>query len=107
MEKIKLNATGPYILAILGFLCCCFGGLGIIPATIAYFMANSKHKLAMANPENYENPNVMKTPKTIALVVIIINALYLIMTIYRIATVGWDDMMLQSEQMMEQWGLEQ
>jgi len=107
MEKQKLNTTGPYILAILGFLCCCFGGLGIIPAAIAYFMANSKHKLAQANPENYENPNAMKTAKTIALVVMIINALYLLVTIYRIATVGWDEMMMQSNDMMEQWGIEQ
>lgn len=103
MEKQKLNSTIVYVLAILGFLCCCFGGLGFIFAGIAFFMAQSKLKEAYANPENYENIEGMKTAKIIALVVLGINLLYLIMTIYRIYTTGWDVMMEQSRELMEQF----
>ena len=49
----------------------------------------------------------MKTAKIIAMVVLIINILYLGYTIYRIATVGWDEMMEQSRELSEQWGFEQ
>jgi len=105
MEKQKLNSTVVYILSIVGFLCCCFGGLGVIPAGIAYFMANGKNKAAMANPELYENPSAMRTAKIVALVVVIINVIYLALTVYRIATVGWDEMMQQSQMQMEQYGM--
>lgn len=107
MEKIKLNPTVTYILSVLGLLCCCVGGLGIIPAGIAYFMANGKIKEANVNPENYENVKAMNTAKTIALVVLILNALYLIYTIYTISTIGWDEMMEQSRIRMEEMGIEQ
>ncbi len=103
MERIKLNTTVIYILSILGFLCCCVGGIGIVPSGIAFFMANSKLKEASMAPDNYDNYNGMKTAKTIALIVLIINALYLAATIYRISTIGWDGIMEQSRQMQEEW----
>ncbi|MGA1227061.1 MAG: CCC motif membrane protein [Tamlana sp.] len=104
MEQ-KLNPTIIYVLAILGLLCCCFGGLGFILAGIAFFIAQSKLKAVKLNPENYEaaSINAMNTAKIVALVILIINLLYLVMTIYRIYTVGWDELMEQSQQMMEQW----
>lgn len=104
MEQ-KLNPTIVYVLAILGLLCCCFGGLGFILAGIAFFIAQSKLKAAKLNPENYEaaSVNAMNTAKIVTLVILIINLLYLVMTIYRIYTVGWDELIEQSQQMMEQW----
>ncbi|MCH2489175.1 MAG: hypothetical protein MK211_03415 [Flavobacteriales bacterium] len=107
MEKQKLNTTLIYILSILGFLCCCFGGIGIVPSGIAFFIANGKVKEYENAPENFENGEAMKTAKIIAMVVLIINILYLGYTIYRIATVGWDEMMEQSRELSEQWGFEQ
>ncbi|MEH6704907.1 CCC motif membrane protein [Galbibacter orientalis] len=107
MEKQRLNPTLHYVLSILGFLCCCFAGLGFIPAGIAFFMANSKIKQAQLNPENYDNVKAMQTAKTVALVVLIINLLYLAVTIYRIATIGWDEIQLQQQEILEQWGIEQ
>lgn len=103
MEKQKLNSTIVYVLAILGFLCCCFGGIGFIFAAIAFFIAQSKLKEAYTNPENYENIEGMKTAKIIALVVLAINLLYFVMTIYRIVTIGWDGIMEQVRQLMEQF----
>lgn len=93
MEKQKLNSTLVYILAIFGFLCCCFGGIGLIFAGIAFYIAHTKLKEAYENPENYENIEGMKTAKIVALVVLIINLLYFIRVIYVISTIGWDGMM--------------
>ncbi|WP_346881452.1 CCC motif membrane protein [uncultured Algibacter sp.] len=105
MEQQKLNPTIVYVLAIIGLLCCCFGGLGFILAGIAFIIANSKLNAAKLNPENFEPNSVkaMNTAKIIALVILIINVLYLAMSIYRISTVGWDEMLEQSRQMMEQY----
>jgi len=103
MERKKLETTIVYVLAILGFLCCCFGGIGFIFAGIAFFVAQSKLKEAHANPENYENIEAMNTAKIVALVVLGINLLYLFYTVYQIYTIGWDELMEQSEIMMEQW----
>lgn len=105
METQKLNPTIVYVLAILGLLCCCFGGLGFILAGIAFFIANSKLKEVKNNPENYDPTSVksMNTAKIMAIIILIINVLYLAKTIYTITTVGWDDIMEQSRQMMEQY----
>ncbi|MFD1163037.1 MULTISPECIES: CCC motif membrane protein [Hwangdonia] len=104
MEQQKLNPTIVYVLAILGLLCCCFGGLGFILAGIAFFIAHSKLNAVKLNPENFEPASIkaMNTAKIVALVILIINILYLVMTIYRISTVGWDELMQQSQDMLEQ-----
>ncbi|GAL61927.1 hypothetical protein JCM19300_673 [Algibacter lectus] len=74
-------------------------------AGIAFFIANSKLNAAKANPEKYDPASVkaMNTAKIVALVILIINVLYLISTIYQIATVGWDQVMMQSQEIMEQY----
>lgn len=106
MERIKLNTSVIYILAGVGLLCCCLGGLGVIPAAIAFFMAQSQLNKAHANPEDYENISAMNTAKIVALVIAVICLIYLVMTVYQIYTLGWDTMMEQSTQMMEEWGFE-
>lgn len=105
MEQQKLNPTLVYVLAILGLLCCCFGGLGFILAGIAFIIAYNKLNVVKHNPENYEPVSVksMNTAKIVALVILIINILYLAKVIYSISTVGWDEMMEQSRQIMEQY----
>ncbi|WP_341216264.1 CCC motif membrane protein [uncultured Wocania sp.] len=104
MEQQKLNPTIVYVLAILGLLCCCIGGLGFILAGIAFFIAHSKLNAVKLNPEGFEPTSIkaMNTAKIVALVILIINILYFIMTIYRISTVGWDELMQQSQDMLEQ-----
>ena len=105
MEQQKLNPTLVYVLAIIGLFCCCFGGFGFILAGIAFFIATSKLNAVKLNPENFDHASVksMNTAKTVALVILIINVLYLIYTIYQISTVGWDEMMRRSQEMMEQY----
>jgi uncharacterized membrane protein len=88
LEKQKLNATLIYVLSLLGFLCCCLAGLGIIPSGIAYYISNKQLKLAYADHENYENIDAMKNSKTVALVILIINAVFLGFVIFRINEIG-------------------
>ena len=107
MEKQKLSTTTIYILSLVSILCCCFGGLGAILSGIAYYLAHSKLKEASLNPEEYENIDGMKTAKIVALVALIINLLYLVWTIYRISTIGWDEILEQSRIQMEQYGMGQ
>lgn len=106
MEKQQLNTTTIYILAIVGLLCCCFGGLGFIPSGIAYIMANNKLKEVQANPENYDNISAMQTAKTVALIITIINAAIFIFNIYDLSTGGYEARQEQFRQIMEQYGKE-
>jgi uncharacterized membrane protein (DUF106 family) len=105
MEQQKLNPTLVYVLAILGLLCCCIGGAGFILAGVAFFIAQSKLKETKLNPENFDASSVkaMNTAKTVALVILVVNILYLFYTIYQISTIGWDEMLRQSQEMMEQY----
>ncbi|ARV08755.1 hypothetical protein BTO05_03550 [Winogradskyella sp. PC-19] len=100
MEKERLNPALVYVLAIIGLLCCCIGGIGFVLAGAAFFIAQTQIKKATDNPEAYDLTSVkaMNTAKIVALVILIINILMLIRTIYVISTVGWDEM---SEQMMK------
>ena len=94
MEQKRLNPTVNYILSILGILCCCIIGSGIIPSAIAFFMANNDLKKVSEKPEEYDESSVknMKTAKIIAIVAIVLNLLMIVRVIYVIATVGWDNM---------------
>lgn len=101
--KKKLNPTLVYVLSIIGLLCCCFGGLGVLLSAPAYFIAGSKIKAAQLNPEEYEGDiKAMNTAKTVALVITIINAIYLIYNIYFISTGGWEESMTRYQEIMEQ-----
>ena len=106
MERIYLKTTGIYVLSGLGLLCCCLGGVGIIFSGIAFYMAYSKLKDVELNPENYDNIKGMSDAKTVALVILIINALYLVYTIYHVATTDWDVMIEQSQEIIRQSGYE-
>ena len=100
--KKSLNTAWIYILSILGLLCCCFFGLGFIFSGPAYLMAQNKLKNAQQNPDDYEgNFSAMETAKVIALVVLIINILYMAWTIYSIATGDWNEIREQWQEAME------
>lgn len=99
----QFKPTAIYVLSVISLLCCCFFGLGIVLAAPAFIMANNKMKDTEANPDRYESATVkaIKTAKTVAMVALIINALYLIYSGYSIAT-NWDDMVLKFNEAMEQ-----
>lgn len=102
--KKKLNPTIVYVLSIVSFLCCCFAGLGTFLALPAFLMANNGVKGAEANPEDYEGDlQAMKTAKTVAIIALAINVLYLLYNIYYFATTDWDAIMEQYNKALEQY----
>lgn len=91
MERQPLQySTLIYVLAILGLPLCCCAGFGILPAGIAYFISRSELKKFYVNPELYSNQDNIYTGKIIALIVMIINALYLGYIIYILYSLGWE-----------------
>lgn len=108
MEQQKLpNATMIIVLSIFGYLCCCFFGIGIIPSAIAFFMATKSEKLYKENPDGYDNYSQIKTGKMVALIALILSALMVVRVVYVLSTGDWDQMMEQSRELMEQWGIEE
>jgi len=92
MEQQKLpNATMIIVLSIVGYLCCCFAGLGIIPSAIALVMANKAQKINNENPELYNNYSTIKTGRIVAIIAVVLNVLMIINVIYTLATVGWSE----------------
>ncbi len=107
MEQQKLpNVTLGLVLAILSFLCCCFGGVpGALVATVAFFILRSDEKKYMANPENYSNYSQLKTAKIIAIIGMVIGVLYFLLSIYNIYQMGgWEAYLEQVQEISEQWG---
>ena len=106
MEQQKLpNVTIAIVLAILSYICCCFGGLpGTIMAGIAFFLVRSDEKKYIENPEMYSNYSQLKTAKVLAIIGIVLGLLYLIFTYYQISSMGgWDAYMERVQEMSEQW----
>ena len=106
MEQQKLpNVTLALVLAILGFVCCCFAGLpGIIFGCIALFLVINDEKKYKERPEDYSNYSTLKTTKTVAIVVLVLGVLYLAYSIYGIMSIGgWDAYMEQVRIMTEQY----
>ncbi len=102
MIKKSLNPTLIYILSIIGLLCCCFGGVGILFSLPAFIIANRKEKDATDFPDEYEgNIKAMNTAKIIALIVLILNVLMLLQLIYTISTGEFEKNLELYKQAME------
>lgn len=95
----ELKPTIVYVLSSISIFCCCFAGLGILLAAPAFIIANNKLKTADGTEQGYKS---MNSAKTFALVMLIINGLYLLYSIYSITT-GWDVFMDQYQKIMEQY----
>ncbi|WP_394750066.1 CCC motif membrane protein [Spongiimicrobium salis] len=80
------------IMGVLGYLCCCLAGLGIIPSAIGFFLARKSEKMYAANPELYDNASQIKTGKIVALIAVILNVLMIVRIIYLLSTIGWSEM---------------
>ncbi|MEM9142101.1 MAG: CCC motif membrane protein, partial [Bacteroidota bacterium] len=108
MEQQKLpNETAILILSIFGIICCWCFGLGLIPSIIALVLALKAQKIYRENAEGYSNIGTIKTGKILAIIGIALGLYYIGSLIYQISTVGWDALMEQSREMMEQMGIEE
>ncbi len=101
MEKQKLpNSTLILVFGIISILtCCCYGIIGLILGIVAIVLANKATKIYAENPEIYTGYSNVKTGKILAIIGVIINALFLVYVIYIFAVVGSDGL----EEMQRQW----
>jgi len=104
MEKQTLpNSTLILIFGILSIVtCCCYGVLGLIFGIIAIVMAKKATDLYMANPELYTGYSNVKTGKILSIIGVILSAIYLLVTIYFMVTIGYSGM---QEEMMREYGM--
>ncbi|MBT8281503.1 CCC motif membrane protein [Muriicola soli] len=110
MEQQKLpNVTIAIVLAILSYLCCCFYGIpAIIMSGIGLFLVKKDEKTFLENPELYSNHSQLKTAKILVIIGLVLGILFLLYMIYSIyAMGGWEEAMRQSQEIMEQFGVEE
>jgi len=101
--KKQLNTTLTYVLSIIGLLCCCFGGLGFLLSGPAFLIARNKIKDATQNPDEFDgNFKAMNTAKIVALIILIINLLYLTYNVYVFSSGGFDDVFIQFQEAMKE-----
>ena len=102
MEQQKLpNSTLILVFGIISIVtCCCYGVLGLIFGIIALVLANKATKLYAENPEMYDGIKNVKTGKVLAIIGIILNVIYLVMTIALYSTFGLETM--QDPELMQE-----
>ena len=94
MEKQKLpNATRVLVLGIASILtCCCYGIIGLILGIVAIVLAKKDSATYNENPELYSGYANLNTGKILAIIGIVLSAIYLIITIYFYTVIGEDGM---------------
>lgn len=92
MEKPTLpNSTLILIFGILSIVtCCCYGILGLIFGIVALVMAKKAKEIYLAEPDTYTGYNNVKTGRILAIIGIVLSAIYLVLNIVLIAIYGWD-----------------
>ena len=89
-----------YILALLSCFLFCFGGLSIILAIIAFSLAKKSEQIYKQNLEAYSNIKTIQKGKVMAIVGIVLNIIVIGITIWTLATIGWD---AWSEEFLRRW----
>ena len=107
MEKRSLpNASAVLILGIFSILtCCCWGVIGLILGIIALVLAKKDMELYNENPELYANYSNLNTGKILAIIGIVLSAIYLIYTIVLFTTVGTEGILHMQQEMMRKYGI--
>jgi len=102
MEQQKLpNATLILVFGIISIVtCCCYGVIGLIFGVIGLILANKAMKLYAENPEMYEGIKNVKTGRILSIIGIVLNVIYLLMSIWAISMYGWET--LQDPQQMQE-----
>jgi len=108
MEQKKLpNGVLIIVLGIFGFLCCCTGIIGAIPAGIGFFLARKSEKLYKESPDEYDNFGQIKTGKIISLIALILSLLMVARWTYIIVDAGGIGEFIEVFKEGYQQGLEQ
>jgi len=105
METQKLpNANAVLILGILSIPTCCCYGLGLILGIVALVLAKKDMAAYRAQPSLYTNYSNLNTGRILAIIGVALSAIYLVMVIYMLATVGMDGMQEMQNEWMRQYG---
>ena len=109
MEKRTLpNATAVLVLGILSILtCCCYGIIGLTLGIIALVLANKDMKLYRESPELYSNYQNLNIGKILAIIGVVLSAIYFMVNIYLYVVVGEEGMKDMMENLKEKIEYEQ
>ena len=89
MEKQKLpNALAVLILGILSIPSCCFYGIGLVFGIIALVLAKKDTAIYALNPDGYDGFSNIKTGKILAIIGIVLSAIYIVLIIAVVAIFG-------------------
>ena len=101
MKKKKLpNSRSIYILGVLSCLLFYLGGMPIIFAFTSLLLAKKSEKIYKERPDEYDNINRIRKGKTIAIIGLVLNLIIVGITIWTLATIGWD---AWSEEFVRKW----
>ncbi|HLV92742.1 MAG TPA: CCC motif membrane protein [Aequorivita sp.] len=107
MEKQKLpNSTLILVFGIISIVTCCCYGIGAIFGIIALVMAGTATNVYKMDPELYSGYQNLKTGKILAIIGIILSAIYLGFTIYLYTTIGMEGILQMNEELIREYGLE-
>lgn len=106
MEKQHLpNSTLILIFGVLSILtCCCYGIIGLIFGVIALVMARKAKQVYLAQPDLYKGYNNVKTGRILAIIGIVLSAIYLVLMIIALAIYGVEGLQEFNEEMMREYG---
>ena len=107
MEKQKLpNSTLILVFGIISILtCCCYGVIGMIFGIIALVLANKAIDQYLENPEIYSGYQNVKTGKILAIIGVVLNAIYLCYVIWLFSTMGMSGIQEMQEEMLREYGI--
>ncbi len=105
MEKRSLpNATAVLVLGILSIItCCCYGIIGLILGIIALVLAKKDLALYQENPELYSNFSNLNTGKILAIIGIVLSAIYIIYMVVIFSTVGMEGIQHMQQEMLKKY----
>lgn len=92
MEPQKLpNATLILVFGITSIVtCCCYGIVGLIFGVAALVLADRALKRYAESPQEYEEVQTVRAGRILAIIGLILNAIYLGAVLWLISTLGLD-----------------
>ncbi|WP_460218698.1 CCC motif membrane protein [Psychroserpens sp. MEBiC05023] len=102
------NSTLILILGILSIVtCCCYGVVGLVLGIVTLILAKKATAIYAENPDLYLGFQNVKIGRILAIIGLVLSALYMLFTIWAIMTFGWEamqDQELMQEKMREMMG---
>lgn len=95
------NSTLILVLGILSIVtCCCYGVIGLILGIVTLVLAKKATAIYAENPDLYTGFQNVKTGRILAIIGLILSAIYLLFSIWAIMTFGWET--LQDQELLQE-----